>query len=93
MATPHASAVAALIASANRAVRHHPGAIEVILKATARRSVRNTTPGLSATDTSPADLTAAACPTGFCHLGGSAIPRREAYGAGIVEALAAVRRG
>jgi len=93
MATPHVSAVAALIASAHRGLRHHPGAIAAILKATARDGVRNTTPVLSATDTSPGDRTGVACATGYCHLGGPAISRREAYGAGIVDALAAVRRG
>jgi hypothetical protein len=48
------------------------------------QSAHNTTPGLSATDTSPGDLTGVACPTGYCHLGGPRISNREAYGAGIV---------
>ena len=52
------------------------------LEATAR-SVRNHTPPLSATDTSPADLTGVACPTGYCHLGGAPISNRNAYGAGL----------
>jgi hypothetical protein len=33
----------------------------------------------------------ATCPDGFCHLGGPAIPDREAYGAGLVDAARAVR--
>ena len=45
--------------------------------------MRNHTPPLSATDTSPADLTGVACPTGFCHLGGAPISNRNAYGAGL----------
>jgi hypothetical protein len=52
------------------------------LEATAR-SGRNHTPPLSATDTSPADLTGVACPTGYCHLGGAPISNRNAYGAGL----------
>jgi len=30
--------------------------------------------------------------TGYCHLGGSAVPDAEAYGVGLVDALAAVDR-
>lgn len=90
MATPHVSAVAGLVASAKPWLRHHPDAIVATLKATAREA-DNTTQPLSATDTSPADRTGAACPTGYCHLGGRAVSDREAYGAGIVDAAAAVR--
>ena len=89
MATPHVSAVAGLVASAKPWLRHKPALITAVLKATAR-DADNTTQPLSATDTSPADRTGVACPTGYCHLGGRAIPDREAYGAGIVDALAAV---
>ncbi|MFN8155905.1 MAG: S8 family serine peptidase [Candidatus Nanopelagicales bacterium] len=90
MATPHVSAVAGLVASAKPWLRHRPAAITAVLKATAR-DAHNTTQPLSATDTSPADRTGADCPTGYCHLGGRAISDREAYGAGIVDAAAAVR--
>ena len=45
--------------------------------------MRNFTPPLSATDTSPGDLTGVACPTGFCHLGGVPISNRNAFGAGL----------
>jgi hypothetical protein len=38
---------------------------------------------VSATDTSPGDLTGVACPTGHCHLGGAPISNRNAYGAGL----------
>ena len=82
MAAPHAAAAVALIASEHRSLRHRPGALVARLKATAR-SVRNSTPPLSATDTSPADLTGVACGTGFCHLGGPPISNRNAYGAGL----------
>jgi hypothetical protein len=40
-------------------------------------------PPLSATDTSPGDLTGVACPTGFCHPGGAPISNRNAFGAGL----------
>ena len=82
MAAPHAAAAVALIASEHTGLRHRPGALVARLKARAR-SVHNTTPPVSATDTSPADLTGVACPTGFCHLGGPAITDRNAYGAGL----------
>jgi subtilisin family serine protease len=82
MAAPHAAAAVALIASEHPRLRHRPGALVARLQATAR-SVHNHTPALSATDTSPGDLTGVACPTGYCHLGGPPISDREAYGAGL----------
>jgi subtilisin family serine protease len=82
MAAPHASAAVALIASAHPSLRHRPGALVARLRATAR-SVSNSTPPLSATDTSPGDLTGLPCDTGFCHLGGPPISNRNAYGAGL----------
>jgi hypothetical protein len=39
---------------------------------------------LSATDTSPGDLTGLPCPTGYCHLVGARVSDRDAYGAGMV---------
>jgi len=90
MATPHVSAVAALIASADKEARHEPRTIVERLKDGAREA-HNFTPGLSATDTSAGDRTGLACPTGYCHLGGAAIRDREAYGAGIVNAFRSVR--
>jgi subtilisin family serine protease len=90
MATPHVSAVAALIASAKPGLRHRPGAILEALKDSARDGAVNLTQPLSATDTSPIDLTGVACPTGYCHLGGGPISNREAYGEGIVDALRGV---
>src|SRR6185437_17119658 len=78
MSTPHVSAVAALIASANPRLRHDPDAIQRILLDSARGGVRNTTPPVDPDDTSPGDLTGAACPTGNCHLGGRPISRSDA---------------
>jgi subtilisin family serine protease len=84
MAAPHVSAAVALMASAHAGLRHRPAALVSRLKATANRSVHNETRALSATDTSPGDLTGARCPLGNCHLSGGRIPDREAYGAGLV---------
>lgn len=90
MATPHVSAAIALIASASPQLRHRPEALVNRLLNRARDVHGNTTPPASATDMSPGDLTGVACATGYCHLGGPAISDNEAYGAGIVDAAAAV---
>jgi subtilisin family serine protease len=93
MAAPHASATLALIISAHPELRFDPGALIKFLKKSAvtpYKSLSNSTPPLSATDMSSADLTGAPCPNGYCHLGGKAIQSREAYGAGIVNAESAV---
>jgi Subtilase family len=45
---------------------------------------RNATRALSATDTSPGDLTGLPCDIGYCHLGGPRITDDDAYGAGLV---------
>ena len=92
MSTPHASAVLAIIASNDRQARGNVDRMVRILKNTARKITGNTTQPLSATDTSPADLTGVPCPSGYCHLGGPAIPDNEAYGAGLVDAERAARR-
>jgi len=92
MATPHASAVLALIASAKPNLAHNPAGLVKQLTKTARNVKGNTTPALSATDVSNGDSSGVACTTGYCHLGGPAILDKEAYGAGIVNAAAAVKR-
>jgi subtilisin family serine protease len=92
MSTPHVVGVLALIASADRSARGNPDRLEQILRASARKVVGNRTQVLSATDTSPGDLSGVACTTGYCHLGGEAVTDREAYGAGIVDAREAVDR-
>ncbi len=91
MATPHASAALALLISAHPQLRHKVGKLIDALKASAEPITGNTTPGVSATDTSPGDRGGAACPGGFCHLGGPAIPDSVAYGAGLVSAANAVK--
>jgi hypothetical protein len=84
MAAPHVAAGLALTASAHPSLRKHPGALLTRLKARANTDVHNLTQVLSATDTSPGDLTGLPCPTGYCHLGGPPISDRDAYGAGMV---------
>jgi subtilisin family serine protease len=84
MAAPHVAASLALVASANPSLRRRPGALLARLKARANTGVHNLTRALSATDTSPGDLTGLPCVTGYCHLEGPRIPDREAYGAGLV---------
>jgi len=93
MATPHVSAVLALIASTNRDARHHTDKLIRILKDSAQNIRGNTTPPLSATDLSAGDRTGLACLAGYCHLGGKAISDLEAYGAGLVDAYNAVIGG
>jgi subtilisin family serine protease len=85
MATPHASAALALIASAMPEFAHKPGSLIQQLKDNARDDAHNYTVVLSASDQSGGDLYGDSCPTGYCHLGGSAIFSRQAYGAGIVD--------
>jgi subtilisin family serine protease len=88
MAAPAVSGVLALIAAARPTIAHNPDALVQTAKLGATHPLGNWTPPLSATDTSPGDLTGIPCPTGFCHLGGDPIPAREAYGAGIANAKA-----
>ena len=68
--------------SAHPSLRRHPGALLARLKARANTDVHNTIRALSATDTSPGDLTGLPCGTGYCHLTGPRISDNDAYGAG-----------
>jgi subtilisin family serine protease len=96
MAAPHASATLALILSAHPELVGDPVGLVKFLKKSAVtpvKSLDNTTPPLSATDTSNTDRDGVACPEAYCHLGGKAIKSKEAYGAGLVNAAAAVAGG
>ena len=84
MAAPQVVGSLALVASAHPSLRKRPGALIARLKRMANDGPNNATRDLSATDTSPGDLTGLPCPTGYCHLGGPRIPDSEAYGAGLV---------
>jgi lantibiotic leader peptide-processing serine protease len=84
MAAPQVAGSLALVASAHPSLRKRPGALISRLKRMANDGPNNATRDLSATDTSPGDLSGLPCPTGYCHLEGPRIPDREAYGAGLV---------
>ena len=84
MAAPHVAASLALVASAHPSLRKHPRDLITRLKRLANDGPRNYTRALSATDTSPGDLTGLPCPTGYCHLEGPRISDDDAYGAGLV---------
>jgi hypothetical protein len=92
MATPHVSAVLALIASTNKSARYHPDILVRILKQSTQDVYGNTTPPVSATDLSPADRTGIICTFGYCHLGGKPISDKDAYGAGLIDASRAVAK-
>jgi hypothetical protein len=84
MAAPQVSGSLALVASAHPSLRKHPAALIARLKSLANGNPHNFTRALSATDTSPGDLSGLPCDTGFCHLGGPTISDSDAYGAGLV---------
>jgi lantibiotic leader peptide-processing serine protease len=84
MAAPQVSGSLALIASAHPSLRKHPRDLITRLKRLANDNPHNWTRALSATDTSPGDLTGLPCDIGYCHLTGPRIPSSEAYGAGLV---------
>ncbi|HSO55642.1 MAG TPA: S8 family serine peptidase [Actinomycetes bacterium] len=84
MAAPQVAGSLALVASAHPSLRKHPGALISRLKRLANDGPSNATRDLSATDTSPGDLSGIPCPNGYCHLEGPPIPDSEAYGAGLV---------
>jgi lantibiotic leader peptide-processing serine protease len=90
MSSPNAVGVAALAISAKPQLRRDPGSLVAHLEATARRGITNYTGRLDAANTAPA-YDGRPCATGYCHLDTSApIPSADAYGAGIVDAGAAV---
>jgi hypothetical protein len=90
MAAPHAVGVLALIASARPDLRGTPKALINIMRQTASELRRNRTEVISATDTSPGDLSGVPCPTGYCHLGGNFISDNHAFGDGMVNAYNAL---
>jgi subtilisin family serine protease len=84
MAAPQVVGSLALIASAHKSLRKHPGALIARLKKLANDNPTNFTRAISRTDTSPGDLSGLPCDIGFCHLSGPRISDSDAYGAGLV---------
>jgi subtilisin family serine protease len=90
MAAPNALGVAALVLSAKPSLRDDPSGLVARLTATARRSLTNWTGPEDPSNTSQT-YDGRPCSTGYCHLDTSApISFADAYGAGLVNAGAAV---
>jgi hypothetical protein len=90
MAAPNAAGVAALVLAARPSLQGDPAGLLARLRATARTDMTNHTGPNDPANTAPA-YDGTACPTGYCHLDfDSPIPFGDAYGAGIVNAAAAV---
>ena len=91
MAAPNAAGVAALVLSAHRDLVGAPAALVDRLEQTADRSVVNYMGPNDPDNTAPA-LDGTPCTTGFCHVDQTdPIAFSDAYGAGLVDAAAAVR--
>ena len=92
MSSPNAAGVAALVLSARRDLRGRPEALERRLEASARQNLTNFMGPNDAGSTAPA-LNGTPCGTGYCHVSQSQpIAFADAYGAGLVDAGAAVSR-
>jgi lantibiotic leader peptide-processing serine protease len=92
MSSPNAAGVAALVLSARRDLRGHPEALERRLEGSARRDLMNFMGPNDAVSTAPS-LDGTPCSTGYCHVSQSQpIGFADAYGAGLVDAAAAVGR-
>ncbi|MHB8060980.1 MAG: S8 family serine peptidase, partial [Gaiellaceae bacterium] len=90
MSAPNVAGVAVLTLAANPRLQGNPGALLALLKKTANDGVRNYT-GPNDPNNKTAAIDGTPCDTGYCHLDFKhAIPSSEAYGAGIVDAGAAV---
>jgi lantibiotic leader peptide-processing serine protease len=90
MAAPNALGVAALVLSAKPGLRDNPNGLISRLTSTARHGMTNWTGPEDPDNTSPT-YDGRSCSTGYCHLDTSApIPFTDAYGAGLVDAGAAV---
>ena len=92
MAAPNAAGVAALVLSARADLRTHPEALVRRLERSAGDDMTNYMGPNDAANTAPA-LDGTPCGTGFCHVSQShPIAFADAYGAGLVDASAAVGR-
>jgi len=90
MSAPNAAGVAALVLSARPELRARPEALERRLERSARHDLTNFMGPNDASSTAPA-LDGTPCDTGYCHVSQSRpIGFADAYGAGLVDAGAAV---
>src|SRR5215217_7484587 len=96
MSSPQVSGVAALVLAAKPGLREHPDLLAAQLKGTARKGIVNHTGKSSASTGAVWDGTS--CGTGYCHVtfttsptDANAISSAQAYGAGMVDAAAAVK--
>lgn len=90
MSSPNAAAVAALVLSARTDLRYEPDALTSRLEDTARTGLANYMGPNDPDNTAPA-LNGTVCATGYCHVDqANAISFADAYGAGLVDAGAAV---
>ena len=90
-ASPNAAGVAALVLSARKNLRNRPNALVARLQDTARTRMTNWMGPNDADNLAPA-LDGTPCFNGFCHVDQSdPIDFSDAYGAGLVDAGAAVR--
>jgi len=90
MSSPNAAAVAALVLSARTDLRNNPDALTSRLESTAKTGLANFM-GPNDPDNAAPALNGIACATGYCHVDQSSpISFADAYGAGLVDAGAAV---
>jgi len=91
MSSPNATGVAALTLAAHHELQGHPDSLLARLKSTARTNMTNFMVR-DDPDNHAADVNGNGCTTGYCHLDFDATPISfaSAYGAGIVNASAAV---
>jgi subtilisin family serine protease len=91
VSVPNLSGVAALVLSAHPELRGNPDALLARLQATAKKSLVNAT-GPNDPANTAAGASGTPCPSGYCHLDyAHPIPFAQAYGAGLVDAAAALR--
>ena len=90
MSSPNATGVAALTMAAHPALQGDPDGLLTRLRDTTRTDMVNLTGPNDPTNTADSTI-GGPCPTGWCHLDfDNPIPFSDAYGAGMVDAAAAV---
>jgi subtilisin family serine protease len=92
MSSPNATGVAALLLSAHSELRGNPSGVLSRLQATARRNMTNFMGGNDGSNFAPA-FDGSPCATAYCHVvQDRPVAFADAYGAGLVDAAAAVAR-